>query len=119
MITVAALGLIGILAWLNPTQQAFEAFARDQLVIYLDETLCRELAPSLEHLLSISCNDMLVQNQALLDTLIQEQTQHYNFVVFSIYRTTLALPTFGLLPTYQVDTLGILGQFYLVQVKQR
>jgi len=119
MITVAALGLIGSMAWLNPSQQAFERFARDHLVTYLDETLCRELAPSLEQLLNISCNDVLIQNQALLDTLIQEQTQHYNFVLFSIYRTTLALPSFGLLPTYQVDTLGILGQFYLVQVKQR
>jgi hypothetical protein len=116
--TVAALVAIGGLAWLNPDQQAFETYAEEQLSLYLEDNLCRELAPQLEQWLNVSCRDLLAQNQALLDTVVRDRTQRYNFILFSVYRSTLALPSFGLLPTYQIDTLGILGQFYVVQAKQ-
>jgi hypothetical protein len=119
ILTVAGLGLAASLVWFNPDQQAFEAYATGQLSHYLEANLCRDLASPLEQLMGLSCGDLLTANQGVLHQVIRDRTQRYNLALFSVYRTTLALPSFGMLPTYHIDTLGIWGQFYIVKVTQR
>jgi hypothetical protein len=114
----ALLGLAGALAGLNPDQEAFEIYATGELVSYLDANLCQELASPLEQLVNLSCKDLLAANQGWVNEVIRDRTQHHNWILFSVYRTTLSPPAFGLLPTYQVDTIGVLGKFYTFQVRQ-
>lgn len=118
MSAVAALGLGTILAWLNPDQDAFDAYATSQLAHYLEEDVCEQIASPLKPFMEFSCKDLLLANQGSLQKAVRDRTRRYDFVLFSIYRTHLELPTLGILPAYQIDTLGILGQFYTLNMRQ-
>lgn len=116
---MATLALAGSLAWLNPDQEAFESYATQQLSGYIEDNLCKDLAAPLEPFIVLPCEKLLDENQDLLDRLIRDRTQRYNYVLFSIYRTTLILPLEGILPSYHIDTLGIWGQFYTINISRK
>ena len=106
--------LSGILIFSNPTISEYEDFAIDELTIYLKKEGCKNLSSDLLSLKN-PCESFL---KLLIDTskielqkLIYQQTKSQNFVFFTIYSTTLELP--APLPSYEVQTVGILKNFYI------
>lgn len=117
---LAALGLAGgALIATNPAPPVYEQYAVKTLSAHLETRLCSDIPPLLSEILPGSCRDLLVQHQSSLQALIRSQSQRRNFWLFSLYRTTLAVPGLPMLPTYQVDTLGIFNQFFTYRAVQR
>ncbi len=116
---MAALTVAGSLAWFNPDQQAFERYAARQLSSYLKDNLCEDFVSPLEIFINLPCEALVIENQDLLNRLIRDHTQRDNYLFFSIYHTTVMLPSGGILPSYEIDTLGIGGQFYPIYAGQR
>ncbi|NJL45879.1 MAG: DUF4359 domain-containing protein [Leptolyngbyaceae cyanobacterium SM2_3_12] len=110
-------GLLGGMAWFNPSLEDYEAYASQTLNRYLTTTVCERLTP-MEVLLNQSCEQILGANQEAFEALIHSHTQRYNLGLFSLYQTRLGLPIAGILPAYQVNTIGVLGRFYILRVTQ-
>jgi hypothetical protein len=98
----------------NPSQEAYERYATDRLITYLDQEVCSK-APKLLGL-NQDCQSLLASNRAQLRTLIADYTQQRNFVLFSVYTTELSVVPF--LPRYRVTTVGILDQFFIYDAVQ-
>jgi hypothetical protein len=110
------LGLTGlVLAVTNPDQATYESFATTQLVDYLSQEVCSDTVQTLG--LNRDCKNLLRSNQTLIRRLIARQTQRQNFLFFSIYRTDLEI--MALLPTYQFETVGGLGQFHVYKSEKK
>ncbi len=90
--------------------------ATGQLSHYLEREVCQQPSSPFGEALLLSCKDLLAQNQDFLREVLRHRTQRYNLFLLSFYRTTLVLPGFSMLPTYNVYTLGILGHFYIIYV---
>jgi hypothetical protein len=108
---VASIGLVGGLAATNPRPPAYERYAVTRLTQYLESNLCAELPLTLGTALKSQCRQVLRANQDPVRTMIQHNTVSQNFLLFSLYKTTLTMPGLEFLPTYQVYTLGIFNSF--------
>lgn len=101
------LGLGGLLMLTNPSQQQYEEFATEQLVIQMKEKVCQANSSNLgEAVKSQICNLMLDTGKKQIPKLIGETTQRHNYLLLSVYETKLYL--------YSVETLGIFNHFYII-----
>ncbi|MDY6781910.1 MAG: DUF4359 domain-containing protein [Cyanobacteriota bacterium] len=101
------------MALTNPSPDDYESFAVEYLTQYLKENACKKLPPELGGLGQQWCQavggTVVDTGRPQLQQLIGNETQRSNFILFSVYRTRLAV---GPLPPYEFETLGILQQFY-------
>jgi hypothetical protein len=113
-VMVALMAVCGLLIASNPRSQDYEEFAINELSTYLKENACDQLNNELTSLQS-PCQSLLKilidTSQAELKEMITQQTEQQNFILFTVYRTTLNLPS--PLPSYEVETLGILQHFFI------
>ena len=115
---LALTGLAGAMAITNPATGAYERYAAQKLTGYLEETVCPDLPSILEDLLSNQCGPFLRNNQAQIQKIISDHTTESNFVLFSLYRTQLAIPEIEAAPSYEFETLGVFQRFYTFKAKQ-
>jgi Domain of unknown function (DUF4359) len=113
-IVLASVG--GTLALTNPSQSTYEAFALEQLTLYLKGNACTQLPSGLDFLQD-RCKSLVL---SLIDTgrpqlkqLIIKNTDRQNFIFFSVYRTDLTPPP--PLPSYHFETIGVFQNFYIYQ----
>jgi hypothetical protein len=111
---VALVALGGVLAATNPNQESYEAFATQQLTIYLEKNLCEQSAQEMG--LGSTCRSLLQSNQGKIAEFVADNTQRQNFIFFSLYTTDLSLTSF--LPSYHFETAGFLHQFHVYQAKR-
>jgi hypothetical protein len=104
----------GVMVATNPGQAAYETFATQQLVTYLDQEVCAK-APT-EFGLKQECRSLLQSNRPQIQKIIADSTQQRNFVFFSVYTTELSVASF--LPKYRVLTLGVFDQFLIYDTMQ-
>ena len=104
----------GLLILSNPTISEYEEFAIDEITTYIKKEGCNNLSSDLLSLKN-PCESFL---RLLIDTskielqkLIYQKTKSQNFILFTIYSTTLEFP--APLPSYEVQTIGILKNFYI------
>ncbi|MBW4693765.1 MAG: DUF4359 domain-containing protein [Lyngbya sp. HA4199-MV5] len=109
------LGISGLLAVTNPGQAAYDEFATQAAIAYLKVEACAK-APTAFGLQKL-CQSELEANQAKIKQIIRDGTQRRNFVVFSLYTTDLSLSSD--LPSYHVESVGVLGQFVLYKTQKR
>ncbi|KOR33689.1 MULTISPECIES: DUF4359 domain-containing protein [Planktothricoides] len=106
--SIGAVGGVGLgvaMAIANPSPEAYNNYAAQQMTQYLNNVACEKVPTGKKPCLS------LVQSaQPQISQLISQNTERRNFLLFSIYKTTFNLP---LLPTYQFETLGALQNFYI------
>jgi hypothetical protein len=109
----------------NPGANAFERFAVTSASAYLKREVCDQPLPFFGPGMQAQCHLFIEQNQPLIAQLLRENTTRQNFGLFSIYATDLSpeqifpvLPT-GMLPRYQVETMGILRDFYILEARKR
>lgn len=110
---------LGGLAVTNPSVPAYEVYAADQISAYAEAHLCQDVPAFLTQFLQGQCSDLLRQHRAALQEVIHDRTHRYNFLLFSLYETTFAIPGLEILPAYQVNTLGIFNQFFTYRAIQR
>ena len=109
-------GLVGVgaaLAFANPSQSAYEKYATTQLKEYLQDNVCQEAG-----FLQDGCTSLVDTGNSEVEKLISSSTQRKNFGVFSIYETELstALP---FVPSYHIETLGVLNTFHTYKSETR
>ncbi|MBW4470185.1 MAG: DUF4359 domain-containing protein [Stenomitos rutilans HA7619-LM2] len=109
------LGVSGILAVTNPGQAAYDEFATQAAITYLKAEACAK-APTAFGLQKL-CQSELEANQSKIKQIIRDGTQRQNFVVFSLYTTDLSISSD--LPSYHVESVGVLGQFILYKTQKR
>lgn len=104
------IGAISALSLTNPHFSAYEEYATVRISAYV-ETLCDELPFNLANL-DQQCKELVTSNQAVLQSLVQNNTQRLNCIFFSIYQTTFEVPGMRTAPAYRLETLGIFNHFF-------
>ena len=111
--TLAVLG--GALAITNPGQDAYQEFATQSAIDYLKVEACAK-APTAFGLQKL-CQSELESNQSKISKIIADGTQRQNFVLFSLYTTNLSISPD--LPSYHVESVGVLGRFMIYKTQKR
>ncbi|MDY7014270.1 MAG: DUF4359 domain-containing protein [Cyanobacteriota bacterium] len=116
---ITLVGLAAGMAITNPSSSDYESFATEHLTQYLKDNACQKLPSELGGVGQQWCqalgNTVVDTGRPQLQQLIANQTQRSNFILFSVYRTRLALGPF---PPYEFETLGILQQFYTYRTEE-
>jgi hypothetical protein len=106
--------LVGVLIATNPRQDAYERYATERLTTFLNGQVCAKAAKAFG--LNQDCQSLLDSNRPQIRNLIADNTQHHNFVLFSVYTTELSVASF--LPKYRVQTVGVFDQFFIYDAVQ-
>lgn len=109
----------------NPTEAEYHQYAAAQLGDYLETNICTQTPETLG--LRDRCQELATSNQGELEKLVAENTEHQDYVVFSVYQTNLSinslLPPYlsigGLLPAYHFETLAAFDKLYTYKVERR
>lgn len=120
ILRVGAIALAGVgilLALSNPGKKAYQEYATEQLGKYLKEKVCED-APQIGggNFLRHQCQTLVDTSRPQMEQLISSQTKRNNFLLFSIYQSDLSLA--APLPSYHVQTLGILHNFYIYKAEK-
>ena len=116
------LGLGVAMVVTNPSQEVYEEFAVQRLTEYLQTNLCAQ-APVVFGI-QRQCTSSIVAIQPQMRSLVAQNTQRQDFIFFSLYKTNLSTSTLlpawvgSLLPTYHVETVGALQNFYVYQAQE-
>ena len=118
---VLALAASGVaLAFTNPSPEDFKSYAGGQLVSLISDELCGGGLPLVLQLWVKDCPRLIRDQEPALAELAGQFSRRLNLGLASLYTTELGgqdlLPTFRL-PEYSVTTLGIAGQFVILQSK--
>lgn len=113
-IMVVGLGAIAFIT--NPGETEYEDYANATLTNHLKEKVCPQAIEDFGVWLGGQCNILVDTASPYLTKVIAQQTERQNFFLFSIYQADLPLPS--PLPTYHVETIGILGNFYIYQAQE-
>ena len=117
-LSVGAISLgLGAIAFLtNPGQQKYRQYADNILRTELQDRVCTQVSEDLVQWLESQCYILVSAASPYLAEVVIQQTTRHNFLLFSIYQADLPLPS--PLPTYHLETLGILGNFYTYRAKK-
>jgi len=114
---LGVLGLAGVMAVTNPNEVAFGEFALEQV----KTQGCKEVP----QLIRQQCPQFVQENRAQVKKLIVQSTERQNYGLFSLYRTNLStrsivpdLPVFLDVPAFQLETVGMMGKFYIYQAEE-
>jgi len=126
-----ALGIGGaVLALTNPQPSRYNEYATARLVTYLNDTFCADLPDLFGTDLQDRCIELVDESHPRLQEIVADNTQRQNFGVMSVYRTQLRpeellpeevqsfIPA-GVLPTYEVESIGGLQQFWTYRAEQQ
>lgn len=108
---------IGAIAFLtNPGEQKYKKYAHATIQTKLKDEVCSQAGQDLGPWLEGQCHIIITTASPYLAEVINQQTERQNFLLFSIYQADLSLPS--PLPKYRLQTMGILGNFYIYQAKK-
>lgn len=116
-------GTIGVLGVTNPSPEQYADFAAQKAVNYLETEICTASLPIVGNSFQDECVKT-IQSPAQVRSLMLENTQRQNYILFSIYKTDLNIQDLvpflpgNLLPQYQAESLGILTFFHTFTTKK-
>lgn len=117
VVGLAVLGIAGLMVATNPDEAAFGEFALQQV----KTQGCKEVPQIIRQ----QCPQFVQENQAQVKKLIAQSTERQNYGLFSLYRTNLStrsiipdLPVFLDVPAFQLETVGMMGKFYIYQAEK-
>jgi hypothetical protein len=114
-------GLGAALAITNPRPASFDQYATERLSEYLQTEVC----PDAGSLLTGACSQAIQDNQTAIASLVAKGTRRENYGLWSVYQTNLSLDPLlpslldGSLPSYYVETIGILNGFHIIKAEER
>ena len=111
-------GSSAALALSNPSRSDYNVFAGRQLVTLATEEICQgQVLPLVLQLWISDCPRLIADQQPVLAALADQFTRRWNLGLASLYVTEVVgqdlLPSLRL-PSYSVTTLGIAGQFLVL-----
>jgi hypothetical protein len=112
---VPAIGILTLLAGgaamvlSNPSQDAYEAYAIEQIANRAKEE-CNRAPAGFGEVIKAPCRAAVEAAKPKLRPLLKTSTTRQNFVFFSIYKSDLAVPALNF--RTQVETIGIFNGFY-------
>ncbi|MEM8676047.1 MAG: DUF4359 domain-containing protein [Cyanobacteria bacterium P01_G01_bin.67] len=113
-VIVLAIGAIALAT--NPGEQKYQEYANTTIQTKLKDKVCTQVAEDLGIWIEGQCQILITTAGPYLADAINQQTTKHNFLLFSIYQADLSLPQ--PLPEYRLQTLGILGNFYIYQAQK-
>lgn len=113
---IGLLGLGAIALITNPGETGYQKYAEATLKTHFKDKVCAEVIEDLGVWLEGQCRILVDIASPNLSQVVTQQTKRQNFFLFSIYQADLPLPS--PLPSYNVETIGILGNFYTYQAKK-
>ncbi|MEY2978914.1 MAG: DUF4359 domain-containing protein [Prochlorotrichaceae cyanobacterium] len=113
-------GAAGILGVTNPSPDQYADFAAKKAVTYLETEVCTRKVPIFGNSFQDECVTAVQSpdTQSRVRSLMLENTERQNYVLFSLYKTDLNVQDLipflpgNLLPQYQAESLGILTFFH-------
>jgi ankyrin repeat protein len=109
-----------VLASTNPNVSQYEEYALEHFRVYLEENGCNQLPSGLEFL-KPNCISFIKSfvdvGSPQLKQLISRNTEHHNYLLFSVFKTELSVPAPIPTPRYRFETIGIFGNFYVFQLE--
>ncbi len=112
MTAIATVG--GVMAVMNPSEAAYEAFATQEVVKLLDDHVCAEAPKAFN--LKQECKSLLISRRSDIKQFIADNTHYQNFIFFSLYTTDVGVAP--LTPTYRVEAIGLFRQFHVYDTSQ-
>lgn len=97
----------------NPGKLEYEDYALETLSTYLKTEICPKAPSDFGGFVQSYCKTLVDAGQPQIKQIVSQTTNQQNFLLFSIYETTLDLP--APLPTYEFQTIGVMKQFYTYQ----
>jgi hypothetical protein len=111
-----SIGIGGLLVFTNPSHNAYEEYATEKLTDYLKENVCTKVSQPLGNFLQSHCKTLVDTGRPQIQELIAQQTTRQNYLLFSIYRTELSLPS--PVPAYHFATFGAFQNFYIYEAEE-
>ncbi|MFP4008850.1 MAG: DUF4359 domain-containing protein [Spirulinaceae cyanobacterium] len=112
--------VLGGMVITNPSLDDYQDFATRRLAEYLKENACRQLPQDLGAFVLQHCQTvtktMIDIGRPQLREFIGSTTKKHDFLLFSIYETTISLDSS--MPTYEFETLAILQTFYIYSIEE-
>jgi len=115
----------GVLFCTNPSIENYQAFATAEAKDYLVDDACPRPLPFLGTSLQDECVSFLESERStpIIQGMIASGSDRQNYGLFSLYSTRLdlevllpALPQ-GLVPSYQIDAIGLGNQFLIYDAR--
>lgn len=106
---MAVLGIGTMLALTNPGPTAYHRYAAKTVSLFVMRDICQERVHQSEMLKSFAlegCQSIAAQGETAILSFIQNNTDHQNFILFSLYTTEL--------PVRSLRILGIFNRFFIV-----
>lgn len=113
---IITLGLGAIAFLTNPGQQGYQKYADATLKTKLKDQVCQQVTEEVSPWLEGQCHILINTASPYLAQVVNQQTIRQNFFLFSIYQADIPLP--APLPSYHLETLGVLGNYYTYQAKK-
>lgn len=104
----AGCGLGGIMALTNPDRSAYETYAVEQ-ISNLAKERCERATNELGIVVQGPCRAAIAAFKPRILPLLTATTSRKNFIIFSIYRSTISIPAVNL--NAEVESIGILNNF--------
>ncbi len=102
-------GSIAIAALTNPDRSDYEVYAVEQ-VGNLAVSQCNRAPDGFKIVLQEPCRAAIAAIKPQIQPLLSANTVRQNYILFSIYRSKLAIPSVNL--NAQVESIGIFKNFY-------
>ncbi len=109
VVTVSSLG--AVMAATNPTQAAYETYATQTAISFLDSNVCAEAPTAFG--LKQECKSLLKRHRSTVREFIADNTTVHDFVFFSIYTTELSVTSFA--PKYEITAVGAFNHFHVYE----
>ena len=116
LVSILAVGLGAIAFVTNPGEKKYREYASATIKTEFKEKVCVRVAEDLGQWLEGQCHLIISTASPYLAEVINQQTERRNFLLFSIYQADLPLPT--PLPDYHLETIGVLGNFFIYQAEK-
>lgn len=113
---IIVIGISAIAFLTNPGEQEYQKYAHATIQTKLKDEVCSQAGKDLGPWLAGQCHIIITTASPYLVQVINQQTERHNFLLFSIYQADLSLPS--PLPKYRLQTMGVLGNFYIYQAKK-
>lgn len=113
---IILLGSAVLMAIGNPGKPDYESYAVETLSLYLKKEVCPQAPVEFGGFVQSYCKTLVDAGQPQIKQIISQTSNQQNFLLFSIYETTLSLP--APLPTYEFQTIGVMRQFYTYQAAE-
>ncbi len=113
-IIIIGLGAIAFIT--NPGEKGYQKYAEATFKTRFKDKVCAQVMEDWGVWLESQCHIVVNTASPYLTQIVSQQTERQNFLLFSIYQADLPLPS--PFPTYHLETVGILGNFYTYQAKK-